>query len=115
MRTKHYTPVLALVALTTLLALTFSTNAVAQSCPIQVAGDVNVDGALTSADVIVLVNYIFKGTGELLPCAASGDVNCNGAVTSADIIFMVGHVFKGGAPPCDICNTAGSMYDEFGC
>jgi hypothetical protein len=70
-----------------------------------VAGDVNVSGALTSADIIYLVNFVFKGDVAPLPCTANGDVNCSGAVTSADIIYLVNHVFKGQPGPCDICNN----------
>jgi hypothetical protein len=78
-------------------------------CIINVSGDVNVSGALTSADIIYLVNFVFKGDAPPLPCAANGDVNCSGAVTSADIIYMVNHVFKGQPPPCDICNDEGAQ------
>ena len=75
-------------------------------CLIQLPGDVNVSGSVTSADIIQLVGYIFKGGAPPLPCVANGDVNCDGSVTSADIIWLVGFVFKGGAPPCDICNDS---------
>jgi len=77
-----------------------------QICPITLDGDVNDNGSVTSADVIALVNYVFKGGDEPLPCVANGDVNCNGSVTSADIIYEVNYVFKGGDPPCDICNLS---------
>jgi hypothetical protein len=73
------------------------------ACAILNTGDVNVSGTITSADVITLVNYVFKGGADPLPCAASGDVNCSGTVTSADIIYLVGFVFKGGPAPCDVC------------
>jgi len=84
-------------------------NGVGDSCECNVVvidntGDVNVDGVITSADIIALVNYVFKGGPAPLPCEASGDVNCNGSVTSADIIYLVGYVFKGGAAPCDVCS-----------
>lgn len=74
-------------------------------CPIALTGDVNVNGTITSADIINLVNYVFKGGPPPLPCVAAGDVNCNGAVTSADIINLVNYVFKGGPPPCDGCTS----------
>lgn len=73
------------------------------SCPILMTGDVNSNGSITSADIIYLVGYVFKGSAAPLPCQAAGDVNCNGSVTSADIIYLVGYVFKGSAPPCDVC------------
>jgi hypothetical protein len=76
------------------------------SCPIAISGDVNVNGTVTSADIIYLVNHIFKGGAAPLPCPASGDVNCSGALTSADIISLVNYVFKGGAPPCNTCTSS---------
>ena len=72
-------------------------------CPIEVPGDVNLTGDLTSADIISLVNYVFKSGPDPLPCATSGDVNCSGSITSADVIHMVNHVFKGGIEPCHQC------------
>lgn len=63
------------------------------------AGDCNADEKWTSADIITMVNYIFKGGSN---CVVTGhaDINCNGVDTSADIILMVNFVFKSGAPPC---------------
>ena len=61
-------------------------------------GDVNEDGRITSADIVYLVNYVFKG-GTLSP-EVTGDTNCNGQVTSTDIVVLVNFVFKSGAAPC---------------
>lgn len=62
-------------------------------------GDANADGSFTSADLIYLVNYIFKsGPGPMV--TGHGDVNCSSATNSADIIYMVNFIFKGGLPPC---------------
>jgi hypothetical protein len=66
------------------------------------AGDVNFDRTLTSADIIYMVNFTFKGGPTPLPCEAASDVNCDGQITSADIIYMVNFVFKGGPPPCEL-------------
>jgi hypothetical protein len=74
-------------------------------CPIVVSGDVNLSGTVTSADIIVLVNFVFKGGATPQPCAANGDVNCGGTVTSSDIITLVNYVFKGGAAPCNTCTS----------
>jgi plastocyanin len=73
------------------------------TCNPCVTGDVNANGSITSADIIYLVNYVFKGGAAPLPVAAAGDVNCSGAITSADIIYLVNYVFKGGAAPCNAC------------
>jgi hypothetical protein len=84
----------------------FSENYIDCFCKIEVPGDGNGDGIITTSDIIGLVNYVFKCDCPPLPCYANGDVNCSGSVTSVDIIFLVGHVFKGGIPPCDICNES---------
>jgi hypothetical protein len=62
-------------------------------------GDTNADGLTTSADIIFMVNYIFKG-GAAPSVPGHGDVNCDGLDTSADIIYLVNYVFKGGPAPC---------------
>jgi hypothetical protein len=80
------------------------------ACPIAMTGDVNLSLSLTSADIIYLVNFVFKGQAVPMPCEASGDVNCSGTVTSADIIYMVNHVFKGQAAPCDVCTKIPGMW-----
>jgi hypothetical protein len=74
-------------------------------CPIVVSGDLNNSLTVTSADIIVLVNFVFKGGPDPLPCAANGDVNCSGSVTSSDIIVLVNFVFKGGPAPCNTCTS----------
>jgi hypothetical protein len=76
------------------LVVSFSGNAPGKT------GDTNFDGVITSADIIHLVNYVFKGGAPPLPVPRSGDIDCSGAITSADIIALVNYVFKGGAPPC---------------
>jgi len=78
-----------------------------QLITVALTGDINLSGTYTSADVILLVNYVFKGGAAPVPCAANGDINCSGSVTSADIIVLVNHVFKGGPRPCNICTATG--------
>jgi len=67
--------------------------------PPYILGDVNESGTITSADIISLVNHVFKGGPPPLPVWEAGDVNQSGTITSADIIFLVNYVFKGGPPP----------------
>jgi hypothetical protein len=81
-------------------------------CPVRMTGDGDMSGALTSSDIITLVNYVFQGGSFPLPCAASGDVNCDVAVNSSDIILLVNHIFKGDVPPCDACTV---WSDPWGC
>jgi hypothetical protein len=75
------------------------------ACPVNMTGDVNLNGAITSSDVIYLVNYVFKGGPDPQPIVLAGNVDCNGAVTAADIIYLVNFVFKSGAGPCDACTV----------
>jgi hypothetical protein len=79
-------------------------------CPILLPGDVNCSGSVTSADVISLVNYVFKSGALPCPCPAAGDINCNGSVTSADVIALVNYIFKGGPPPCNPCTIIPSLW-----
>lgn len=68
-------------------------------------GDLNGDANRTSADIILMVGYVFKGEAEPEPCESIADVDCSTLVNSADIINMVNHVFKGGPEPCDVCSA----------
>ncbi len=61
-------------------------------------GDTNGDRVITSADVIVLVNHVFKGGPPSTPVEA-GDVDCSGVTTSSDIIVLVNYIFKSGLQP----------------
>ena len=83
-----------------------NSNSIGEACECYVllTGDVNASATLTSADIIAMVGFVFKGGAGFTPCEAAGDVNCSGNITSSDIIFMVNHVFKGGAKPCNVCD-----------
>ena len=78
----------------------------ASACAVRVDGDVNATGAVTSADIIYLVNFIFKGGAQPQPCVANGNVNCDTQVTAADVIHLVNYVFKSGVAPCDVCSNS---------
>jgi len=73
------------------------------ACLVELTGDANADGSATSADIIRMVNYVFKSDVPPAPCEAVADVNCDEVVNSADIIYMVTYVFKSGPEPCDVC------------
>jgi hypothetical protein len=85
------------------LGLVDYSDAPCYSCPVNVTGDVDMNNAITSADIIYLVNFVFKSGPAPLPVVAVGDVNCSGGVNSADIIYLVNFVFKSGLAPCDVC------------
>ena len=63
-------------------------------------GDTNLDGQINAADVIVLVNFVFKSGPA--PAPGTGDTNCDGQINSADIIVLVNFVFKSGPAPCTL-------------
>jgi hypothetical protein len=61
-------------------------------------GDINADGKKNAADIILLVNYVFKSGPPPNP-VLQGDTECKGGTTSADIIYLVNFVFKSSTPP----------------
>lgn len=63
-----------------------------------VKGDINKDGILTAADVIILLNCTFLGLAGCELCFA--DMNCDGIQTAADIVIELNYVFLGTPPPC---------------
>jgi hypothetical protein len=65
-----------------------------------IRGDDNGDGIINSADVVYLINYLFKKGPEPDPLWAA-DCNCDGVINSADVVYLINYLFKGGPPPCD--------------
>jgi hypothetical protein len=64
-------------------------------------GDANGDGLLDLGDVIILLNYLFKGGDPPFPLQ-TGDTNCDGVVDLGDVIYLLNYLFKGGPEPvCD--------------
>jgi subtilisin family serine protease/glutamine cyclotransferase len=73
------------------------------SIPIHLAvkgrGDVNADFDVTIADVVYLINYLFKSGPPPEPLL-TGDVNCDEEIDIVDAVYIVNYLFKGGPPPC---------------
>jgi len=63
-----------------------------------VRGDANGDGTINSADVVYLINYLFKGGPAPDPLWV-GDCNCDEVLNSADVVYLINYLFKGGPPP----------------
>ncbi len=62
------------------------------------SGDADDDGNIDLADIIFLINYIFKsGTKPDPVCRA--DVNVNGRLNLSDAVYLVNYIFKSGSPP----------------
>jgi hypothetical protein len=62
-------------------------------------GDANGDGAVDPADVVYLINYLFK-EGPVPDPLEAGDVNCDDVVDPADVVYLINYLFQGGPPPC---------------
>jgi len=69
-------------------------------------GDADASWSVTSSDVILLVNHVFKGASLLVPTCAA-DLTGEGAVNAADVIKLVNFVFKGGVALEPTCCTLG--------
>ena len=63
-----------------------------------VRGDVTGDGLINVADVVYLVNFLFRGGTEPYPLE-SGDANSDGEVNVADVVYLVNYLYRGGDPP----------------
>jgi hypothetical protein len=63
-------------------------------------GDCNKDGAVDAADVVYLVNYLFRN-GQAPDPLEAGDANCDGVVEPGDIVYVVNYLFREGPPPCE--------------
>ncbi len=65
-------------------------------------GDANGDGAVGAADVIFLINYLFRNGPPPNPLA-SGDENGDCEVNPADAVYLLNYLFRGGPPPREGC------------
>jgi len=61
-------------------------------------GDADGDGMISIADVVYIVNYIFRG-GEAPNPMTSGDANCDGIINTADAVYLICYILKGGSAP----------------
>jgi hypothetical protein len=63
------------------------------------AGDATNDGIVNIADVVHVVNYLYKQGEEPNP-VQSGDATCDGIVDLADVVWLIGYLYKSGPAPC---------------
>jgi hypothetical protein len=63
-----------------------------------VRGDANGDGIVNVADLVYLVNYLYRAGDPPAPEEA-GDANCDGIVNVADLVYLVNYLYRGGDPP----------------
>jgi bacillopeptidase F len=62
------------------------------------AGDANDDELVDVADVIYLINYLYKN-GPVPNHLAAGDVNADCVVDVSDVIYLINYLYKGGPAP----------------
>jgi len=67
-----------------------------------VVGDPTRDGIINIADVLFLINYLYKG-GEAPDPAETGDVTCDGITNIDDVVFLINYLYKHGPAPPDPC------------
>jgi hypothetical protein len=64
-------------------------------------GDANADGNTTIADVVYIINYLFRSGPEPIPLE-TGDVDGNNEATITDAVYLVNYLFKSGTPPINL-------------
>ncbi|MCK4403680.1 MAG: hypothetical protein KAW02_01195 [candidate division Zixibacteria bacterium] len=65
-----------------------------------IVGDANGDGIIDLADVVYLINYLYRD-GPTPVSPEAGDANCDGITDLADIVYLINYLYKGGpAPGC---------------
>jgi hypothetical protein len=63
-----------------------------------IRGDASGDGIVDIADVVYLVNYLYRNDVPPFPEDA-GDATCDGIVDVGDVVRTVNYLFRGGDPP----------------
>ena len=65
-------------------------------------GDPTWDGVIDMADVLFLINYLYKG-GPAPDPLEIGDVTCDGEVNIEDVLFLINYLYRGGPAPPASC------------
>ena len=61
-------------------------------------GDANGDGVIDLADVVYLINYLYR-SGLVPNPPEAGDTNCDGTVDIGDVVLLINYLYKNGAAP----------------
>jgi hypothetical protein len=67
-----------------------------------VPGDCNADGVVDLADIVLLINYLYR-TGCAPDPMASGDTNADCVVDLADVVYLLNYLYRGGPAPLPGC------------
>jgi thiol-disulfide isomerase/thioredoxin len=68
-----------------------------------ICGDCNNDGIIDVADVVYLINYLFRSGAPPIPIECVGDCNNDDSVDVADVVFLINYLFRSGAAPQGCC------------
>jgi hypothetical protein len=68
-------------------------------------GDANNDSAITAADAVYMINYLYL-QGPHLCVMEAGDADSSCKLSSADIVWIINYLFSGGPPPKGGCASA---------
>ena len=60
--------------------------------------DVTGDGLVDAADIIFLINYLFR-EGPVPDPLERGDVTNDGEVTTSDVVYLITYLYRGDLPP----------------
>ena len=66
-------------------------------------GDASGDGVVNAADVVSLINYLFRG-GDLPDLLCRGDTNGDAVVNPSDVVRLINYLFRAGPPPECSCD-----------
>ncbi len=66
------------------------------------AGDANGDGVVDLADVVYLLNYLYR-SGPAPDPMASGDPNDDCVVELGDLVYLINYLYQGGPAPQQGC------------
>lgn len=61
-------------------------------------GDLNEDGTLGLADVVLQLNCVFLAEGDCPPRIA--DLNCDSSMSAADVVILLLMLYASFSPPC---------------
>jgi len=72
-------------------------------CATYICGDVSGDGLVELADVVYLINYLYKNDlpPQCAPTTACADPNSDGVVEVGDVVYLINYLYKSGTPPCN--------------
>ena len=62
-------------------------------------GDANHDSMITSADIVKILNYLYRGYDPPPDPIERGDVNNDCEITAGDVTYLLNYLYRGGPPP----------------